>query len=119
MDGNNHYCETEADLANAYAGAFNKFFWLDDELYDDDVTQEEIKSCKEWKRLCTQLEEKIMRVLKNENSNVDLGVVELQLKINQFREDLPGESEHDNWCYMDFAVMHNGVNIYHNCKNIP
>lgn len=51
--------------------------------------------------------------------HLDINGLELQLKINQFREDLPGESEYDNWCYMDFAVMRNGVNIYHNCKNMP
>lgn len=49
--------------------------------------------------------------------HLDLDGLELQLKINQFREDLPGESEYDNWCYMDFAVMRNGVDIYHNHKN--
>lgn len=51
--------------------------------------------------------------------HLDLGGLELQLKINQFREDLSGESEHNNWCYMDFAVIRNGVNIYHNFKNMP
>ena len=50
---------------------------------------------------------------------MDVNGLELQLKINQFREDMPGESEYDNWCYIDFAVMRNGVNIYHNCKNMP
>ena len=50
---------------------------------------------------------------------LDINGLELQLRINQFREDLPGESDLDNWCYMDFAVMRNGVNIYHNCKNMP
>lgn len=43
---------------------------------------------------------------------------ELRLKINQFREDLPDEAEYDNWCSMDFSVMRNGVNIYHNYKNL-
>lgn len=51
--------------------------------------------------------------------HLDLGGLELQLKINQFREDLHGESEYDNWCYMDFSVMRNGVDIYHNHKNYP
>ncbi|MDE6586697.1 MAG: hypothetical protein K2K80_08470 [Clostridia bacterium] len=44
---------------------------------------------------------------------------EVHLKINDFREDLPGESEYDNYCYMDFTVMRNGVHIYHNYKNLP
>ena len=67
----NHYCETESDLANAYAGASNMFFWLEDEIYDDDVTQEEIKSCEDWKMLYEQLQEKILSVLKKENPKAD------------------------------------------------
>ena len=51
--------------------------------------------------------------------HLDLNGLELQLKINQFREDLPGESEYDNCCFMDFTVKRNGVNIYHNYKNLP
>ncbi|MDE6586695.1 MAG: hypothetical protein K2K80_08460 [Clostridia bacterium] len=74
----NHYCETEYDLANAYAGASNMVGWLDDELYDDDVTQEEIKRYEEWKWLYTQLEEKIMSVLKKENTNTDFTGIGLQ-----------------------------------------
>lgn len=50
---------------------------------------------------------------------LDLGGLQLQLGINRFREDLPGESEHDNWCLMDFTVRRNGVNIYHNYQNSP
>lgn len=33
--------------------------------------------------------------------HLDLDGLELQLKINQFREDLSGESEYDNWCLMN------------------
>lgn len=51
--------------------------------------------------------------------HLDIDGFELQLKINKFRENLPGESEYDNWCYMDFTVMRNGVHIYHNYKNLP
>lgn len=51
--------------------------------------------------------------------HLDLDGLELQLKINRFREDLPGGSEYDNWCFTDFTVMHNGNNIYHNYKNLP
>ena len=45
--------------------------------------------------------------------------LELQLKINEFRENLLGESEYENGCFMDFTVMRNGVHIYHNYKNLP
>ena len=45
--------------------------------------------------------------------------LELQLKINEFRENLPDESEYENCCFMDFTVMRNGVHIYHNYKNLP
>lgn len=51
--------------------------------------------------------------------HLDLDGLELQLKINRFREDLPGGSEYDNWCFTDFTVMHNGNNVYHNYKNLP
>ncbi len=48
---------------------------------------------------------------------LDIEGIELQLKINQFREDLPGKPEYENWCYMDITVMRNGVSIYHDRKN--
>ena len=51
--------------------------------------------------------------------HLDINGLELRLRINQFREDLPGESEYDNYCFMDFTVTRNGVNIYHNYKNLP
>lgn len=41
------------------------------------------------------------------------------LKINQFKEDLLGESEYDNLRYSDFIIMRKGVNNYHECKNFP
>lgn len=50
--------------------------------------------------------------------HLDINGLELRLRINQFRENLPGESEYDNYCFMDFTVMRNGVNIYHNYKNL-
>ena len=50
---------------------------------------------------------------------LDIDGFELRLKINQFRENLPGESEYENCCFMDFTVMRNGVHIYHNYKNLP
>lgn len=50
---------------------------------------------------------------------LDLNGIEMQLRINQFREDFPGESEYENWCLMDFAVLRNGVDIYHKHKNKP
>lgn len=34
---------------------------------------------------------------------IDLQGFKMQLKINQFREDLPGESEFDNWCLIHYA----------------
>lgn len=51
--------------------------------------------------------------------HLDINGLELQLRINQFRENLSGESEYDNCCFMDFTVIRNGVNIYHNYKNLP
>lgn len=42
---------------------------------------------------------------------LDIDGFELRLRINQFREDLPGESKYDNWCYMDFTVMRNGMPV--------
>lgn len=80
----NHYCETESDLANTYAGASNMFFWLEDELYDDDVTQGEIKSCEEWKMLYEQMQEKILSVLKKENPKTNFDGIGLQKLITPF-----------------------------------
>lgn len=74
----NNYCETESDLANAYAGASNMFWWLEDEMYDEDVTQEEIESYKDWKRLLTELDEKIISVLRKENLNIDFSNIGLK-----------------------------------------
>lgn len=50
---------------------------------------------------------------------LDIDGLTLRLKINQFRENLPGESEYDNWCKMDFSVLRNGVHVYHNYKDLP
>lgn len=50
---------------------------------------------------------------------LDVDGLTLRLKINQFRENLPGESEYHNWCKMDFSVLRNGVHIYHNYKDSP
>ena len=60
------------------------FFWLEDELYDDDVTQEEIKSCEEQKMLYEQLQEKILSVLKKENPKTDFDGAGLQKLFTPF-----------------------------------
>jgi hypothetical protein len=61
---------TEADLADAYALASNKFWWVEDNEYDYEVGSPEHKAAcaitDEWKTLMVEYEKRIFEILTNE-----------------------------------------------------
>ena len=60
--------ETEKELADAYAGASNEAWWLDDETYDTDCADSIKILCKEWFHLVDRLIKKLLQIAKRENS---------------------------------------------------
>ena len=62
-----HDCETEHDLANAFAGASNEADWLADETYDEDCSAETIERYRKWYKLTHELEKKIRILFEQEN----------------------------------------------------
>lgn len=66
----NHNCKTERDLANAFAGAWNKMWWLDDELYDENSTPEEEEQFRKWESLESELEERVLQIFIREHPHV-------------------------------------------------
>ena len=62
--------QTEKDLADAFAMASNKFFWIEDNIYDyEEGTKEYVAACAitdEWCALMDEYEEKIFKILVSE-----------------------------------------------------
>ena len=65
---------TEKDLADAYAIAHNKFWWVEDNEYDyQEGTPEHIAACAitdEWGSLMDEYKLKIFEILKNEGIDI-------------------------------------------------
>ncbi len=61
---------TTQELVDAYAGAFNKFWWVEDDVYDyDEGTEEHKQACAitdAWEELMDFLEEKVVACATNE-----------------------------------------------------
>ena len=72
----NYFCEmqTERDLADAFAIASNKFFWIEDSVYDyEEGSAEYIEACTivdEWCALMDEYEEKILHILRVEGITI-------------------------------------------------
>ena len=65
---------TEKDLADAFAVAFNQFWWVEDNIYDfEKGTPEYIKACSitdEWGALMDEYEKRIFEILINEGISI-------------------------------------------------
>ena len=61
---------TEAGLAQAFAAASNKFWWVEDNVYDyEEGTPEHQEACRitdKWEKLMESLEEEILTILMDE-----------------------------------------------------
>ena len=66
----NYDCETEYNLANAFAGASNETVWLADELYSDECTDETKERYYKWYHLANELREMILQIFEKENPKV-------------------------------------------------
>lgn len=66
--------QTEKDLADAFAMASNKFFWVEDNIYDyEEGSTEYISACAitdEWCTLMDEYEEKIFEILRSEGITI-------------------------------------------------
>lgn len=62
--------QTEKDLADAFAMSSNKFFWVEDNIYDyEEGSEEYVAACAitdEWCALMDEYEEKIFAILRSE-----------------------------------------------------
>ena len=66
--------KSERDLADAFAIASNKFWWVEDNVYDyEEGTPEYIAACAitdEWEALMDEYEERIFMILRNEGVEI-------------------------------------------------
>ena len=73
-DVRNYFAErkTEKDLADAYAISHNKFWWVEDDVYDYEEGTPEYEAARvivdEWGALMDEYEERIFVILKKESS---------------------------------------------------
>ena len=81
---------TEKDLADAFAIASNKFWWVEDNEYDYEVGSPEHKaSCAitdEWRTLMDEYQNRIFEILKNEGVTIpETGqIIVLELFMKRF-----------------------------------
>ena len=86
--------KSERDLADAFAIASNKFWWVEDNVYDyEEGTPEYIAACAitdEWGALMDEYEERIFMILRNEGVEIPetgrIKVLEPFMKRNGYRE---------------------------------
>ena len=86
--------KSERDLADAFAIASNKFWWVEDNVYDyEEGTPEYIAACAitdEWGALMDEYEETIFVILRNEGVEIPetgrIKVLEPFMKRNGYRE---------------------------------
>ena len=87
--------KSERDLADAFAIASNKFWWVEDNVYDyEEGTPEYIAACAitdEWGALMDEYEERIFMILRNEGVEIPetgrIKVLEPFMKRNGYRDD--------------------------------
>ena len=86
--------KSERDLADAFAIASNKFWWVEDNVYDyEEGTPEYISACAitdEWGALMDEYEERIFVILRNEGVEIPetgrIKVLEPFMKRNGYRD---------------------------------
>lgn len=86
--------KSERDLADAFAIASNKFWWVEDNVYDyEEGTPEYIAACAitdEWGALMDEYEERIFMILRNEGVEIPetgrIKVLEPFMKRNGYRD---------------------------------
>jgi hypothetical protein len=86
--------KSERDLADAFAIASNKFWWVEDNVYDyEEGTPEYIAACAitdEWGALMDEYEERIFVILRNEGVEIPetgrIKVLEPFMKRNGYRD---------------------------------
>ena len=95
-DVRNYFAErkTEKDLADAFALTSNKFWWVEDNVYDyEEGTPEHIAACAitdEWGALMDEYEERIFMILRSEGVDISetgrIKVLEPFMKRNGYRD---------------------------------
>ena len=86
--------ETEKDLADAFAIASNKFWWVEDNVYDYEKGTPEYIAARaitdEWGALMDEYEERIFMILRNEGVEIPetgrIKVLEPFMKRNGYRD---------------------------------
>ena len=86
--------KSERDLADAFAIASNKFWWVEDNVYDfEEGTPEYTAACAitdEWGALMDEYEERIFMILRNEGVEIPetgrIKVLEPFMKRNGYRD---------------------------------
>ena len=86
--------KSERDLADAFAITSNKFWWVEDNVYDyEEGTPEYIAACAitdEWGALIDEYEERIFMILRNEGVEIPeterIKVLEPFMKRNGYRD---------------------------------
>ena len=86
--------KSERDLADAFAITSNKFWWVEDNVYDyEEGTPEYIAACAitdEWGALMDEYEERIFMILRNEGAEIPetgrIKVLEPFMKRNGYRD---------------------------------
>ena len=86
--------KSERDLADAFAITSNKFWWVEDNVYDyEEGTPEYIAACAitdEWGSLMDEYEERIFMILRNEGAEIPetgrIKVLEPFMKRNGYRD---------------------------------
>ena len=86
--------KSERDLADAFAITSNKFWWVEDNVYDyEEGTPEYIAACAitdEWGALMDEYEERIFMILRNEGVEIPetgrIKVLEPFMKRNGYRD---------------------------------
>ena len=86
--------KSERDLADAFAIASKKFWWVEDNIYDyEEGTPEYIAACAitdEWGALMDEYEERIFMILRNEGAEIPetgrIKVLEPFMKRNGYRD---------------------------------
>ena len=95
-DVRNYFAErkTEKDLADAYAISHNKFWWVEDDVYDYEEGTPEYEAARvvvdEWGALMDEYEERIFVILRSEGIEIPktgrIKILEPFMKRNGYRD---------------------------------
>ena len=95
-DVRNYFAErkTEKDLADVYAISHNKFWWVEDDVYDYEEGTPEYEAARvivdEWGALMDEYEERIFMVLRSEGITIPktgrIKILEPFMKRNGYRD---------------------------------